>query len=119
MKFKIKRILSVLLVFCMMMGLVPNMLMTAHAASGALTWGTESNGDHYVQWDTDEFGNGAFLTVKIEKDGTQLEGFDGNFTTHAYDNKLNVSQQIRNVAVVVMLWKLQAVERLSNRLQRI
>ena len=35
MKFKIKRILAVMLVFCMMMGVMPNMLMTAHAASNA------------------------------------------------------------------------------------
>ena len=33
MKFKIKRILAVMLVFCMMMGMVPNMIMTAHAES--------------------------------------------------------------------------------------
>ena len=32
MKFKIKRILAVMLVFCMMMGMLPNMIMTAHAA---------------------------------------------------------------------------------------
>ena len=89
-----KRILSILLTLVMVIGMLPTV---AFAADGTLTWGKESNGTPYVQWDADEFSYGASLWVKIMKDDEQLIGTDGAFrVNNNTGGKLDLTQQIRN-----------------------
>ena len=71
MKFKIKRILAVMLVFCMMMGVLPNMLMTAHAAG---TGGGFSPSNSSDDWN-----------VRIDEDGKltwNSKGDTGKYTIY-------------------------------------
>ena len=89
-----KRILSILLTLVMVIGMLPTV---AFAAGGTLTWGEESNGSPYVQWDADEFNYGEFLWVIVTKDGVQLLGTDGAFTMHNDTvGKLDLTEKIRN-----------------------